>query len=53
MKKKHRHKKHKGQDSERSKDAIDAASQGGKGPLEQDKTLATSTGTVLYSSFII
>lgn len=46
VKKKHRHKKHKGQDSERSKDATDAASQGSKGPLEQDKTLATSTGTV-------
>lgn len=46
VKKKHRHKKHKGQDSERSKDATDAASQGSKGPLEQDKALATSTGTV-------
>ncbi|XP_029201452.1 mediator of RNA polymerase II transcription subunit 19-like [Acropora millepora] len=43
VKKKHRHKKHKGQDSERSKDATDAASQGSKGPLEQDKALATST----------
>ena len=44
MKKKHRHKKHKNQDSERNKEGGEAVSQGTR-PLEQGKP-ASSTGIV-------
>ena len=44
VKKKHRHKKHKGQDSERNKDGGEIGSQGTRGTLEQDKTASSSTG---------
>ncbi|XP_068680906.1 mediator of RNA polymerase II transcription subunit 19-like [Montipora foliosa] len=43
VKKKHRHKKHKGQDSERNKDGGEIGSQGTRGTLEQDKTASSST----------
>lgn len=47
VKKKHRHKKHKGQDSERNKDGGEAVGQGTR-TLEQDKLASSSTGTAGY-----
>ena len=47
VKKKHRHKKHKTQDSERNKDGGEVVSQGTRS-LEQDKPAASSTGIACY-----
>lgn len=44
MKKKHRHKKHKGQDSERNKEGGEAINQGNR-LLDQDKPASSTTGT--------
>ena len=51
MKKKHKHKKHKSQDSERNKEGGEAVNMGSH-PLEQDKPASSSTGISICFSFV-
>ena len=52
VKKKHRHKKHKGQDSERNKEGGEPINQGNR-LLDQDKPASSATGTTCSLHLIV